>query len=116
MLAVATLIALVGFGLLLYFSSSAATHRAMNFTRGALAMALLAYAISEFCLKVMVVDRGNKDWLTGATVVEGLGWIALLIGIKGIFMMLVTRSIAKRKQSRPEKLSSPDPDLTPKHD
>jgi hypothetical protein len=112
MLAALTLVTIVGFGLLLYFSSSCAMHRAMNFTRGALAMALLGYALSEFCMQMMVYDHGDIDWLAGAAVVKGLGWIALLIGIKGIFAMLVTRADARRQISRPTRVSAPEPDLS----
>ena len=111
MLAVLTLVALVGFGLLLYFSPSCATHRAMNFTRASLAMSLLAYGVSQFCMQMMIYDHGDDDWLAGAAIVKGIGWIALLVGIKGIFAILVTRADAKRKASRSSKVSSLEPDL-----
>ena len=70
--------------------------------------------LNELALQVCVLEA-DEDWLLSAAIVKAVGWIALLIGIKGIFAILVTRADAKRKPVRPPKVSSPEPDLSPKN-
>ena len=112
MLAIIALVALVGLALLLYFSTSTVNHPALGFTRSALGFAVLGFGAAEVCVSIAAIE-GDRDWIIGSTVAQIIGWIALLIGLKGIFTLLSARALAKRRpKSLPEKVDAPEPDLS----
>ena len=93
MLAVITTIAIVVLILLAYFWPMAVKREEFRLSRIALCVALIGSAVSEASWKWAHAGRG-VDWVGWAVLGLVIGWIALLIGLRGIFALLVARGDA----------------------
>ena len=106
MLAIFLLVSIIALAFLAFFCPITTGHQAFNFTRGALFFGTFAYAGGQACLRVAAVEA-DQDWMAIHIVAEIVGWIALLIGMKGIFFILVTRSRIESLKRRAEE-AKPD--------